>query len=550
MREELRDGDPRAVGPYRLTGLLGEGGQGAVFLGEGPDGQAVAVKVLHTRSAGNARARRYFAKELEAARQVGQFCTAAVLDADLDGDVPYIVSEFVSGPSLGELVAERGPLGGPALHRLAVGTATALTAIHRAGVVHRDFKPGNVIMADGPRVIDFGVARLLDLDATSTGVIGTPAYMAPEQVSGTAPGPAADMFAWAVTMLFAATGRPPFGGDSLPVVFHRILHDRPDVGMLAEPLRGLVAACLAKDPASRPSARDVLLGLVGHDVPTPTPTPTPGPGFRSEAAADSVWSAPDGVRQDGSPRTAGDRAGAAAGRTPQGGPGMSPPGGAGSRGGRLLPYVVSVAAAVTVTAALLITFLVVGKDRPGKETPLSKSSVDTTGKASPKASAPEEGVRWLGRHLGLRLRSGWTVQETDSGTHVLDGACDSPQEGYLGAKCFGFWVLGPEQIATGAHGSGYTGERLYYPAADVQPCFYEVGQQDTPEEPSVSRIVHLGAETARYREWTVDCKDEEYKKTISGFTQREWFIPERSVLVVAHMDVSGLPTALEGASWR
>ncbi|WP_433234861.1 serine/threonine-protein kinase [Actinomadura nitritigenes] len=262
---ELRAGDPGQIGVYRLTGLLGEGGQGSVYRGEAPDGSPVAVKLLHARFGEDAKARSRFAAELSHAQRVAPFCTARVLDADLEGDQPYIVSEFVGGPSLAEAIATAGPSQGSALDRIAIATVTALAAIHEAGIVHRDFKPNNVIMgADGPRVIDFGIARALDATGTlSSAIIGTPAYMAPEQIAGGVIGPAADIFAWACTVAYAASGATPFGRDSIPTVMHRILNEEPDLRGMTSPLRDLVSACLAKDAADRPTAREVLLDLLG-----------------------------------------------------------------------------------------------------------------------------------------------------------------------------------------------------------------------------------------------------------------------------------------------
>src|SRR4051794_805563 len=163
----LRANDPERVGAYLLTGRLGEGGQGVVYLGEGPDGEQAAVKLLHAGFSGDARMRARFAGELASAKRVAPFCTARILDADVEGDAPYLVSEFIDGPSLRGVVDAEGPRSGDALQRLAIGTVTALTAIHEAGIVHRDFKPGNVLLAaDGPRVIDFGIARALDATGT------------------------------------------------------------------------------------------------------------------------------------------------------------------------------------------------------------------------------------------------------------------------------------------------------------------------------------------------------------------------------------------------
>ncbi|WP_175596191.1 serine/threonine-protein kinase, partial [Thermomonospora catenispora] len=261
----LRPNDPREIGGFALLGRLGEGGQGTVYLGGAPDGRRVAVKLLRAELEEGSSARRHLERELAAVRRVAPFCTARILDARLDGEQPYVVSEYIDGPSLQRLVAEQGPLRGDGLLRLAIGTATALAAVHRAGVIHRDFKPGNVLLGpDGPRVIDFGIARPLERSSTTlSGAIGTPAYMAPEQLAAGSAGPPLDMFAWGCTMAFAANGVPPFGNDSIPAVMQRILHGEPELGSLEGPLRDLVAACLEKDPARRPTALQALTALLG-----------------------------------------------------------------------------------------------------------------------------------------------------------------------------------------------------------------------------------------------------------------------------------------------
>ncbi|MBG0828675.1 PASTA domain-containing protein [Planomonospora sp. ID67723] len=262
--QPLKAGDPDMLGDYELVGRLGEGGQGVVYLGMHPatGPEPYAVKLLHG-SVGQER--EAFLREVELAKQVARFCTAQVVGAGLADDRPYIVSEYVDGPSLHREVAVGGPRAGGGLERLAIGTATALAAIHRAGIVHRDLKPQNVLLGpDGPRVIDFGLARALDAAATQTGRgAGTPAYMAPEQVEGAAIDPAADVFSWGATMCFAANGQAPFGQDSIAAVLRRILTAPPELGRLDGWLGALVAECLSKSPADRPTSRELLLALLG-----------------------------------------------------------------------------------------------------------------------------------------------------------------------------------------------------------------------------------------------------------------------------------------------
>src|SRR4051794_1972482 len=265
---DLRPGDPEEIAGYRVVGRLGAGGQGVVYLAIGPSGERVAIKQLRFGPQ-DERARQQFAKEVAAARLVAPFCTAQVLDADLDGPAPYVVSEYIDGLSLQQRVERRGPMSGATLHRLAIGTATALAAIHQVGVVHRDFKPANVMLAhDGPRVIDFGIARDLSTETTVTSrVFGTPAYMAPEQLRAERVGPATDLFAWASVIAFAATGRPPFEAPHMVAVMHRISTGEPDLTGVPADLIPVLRRCLDKDPAARPTAQQTLALLLGRPAP-------------------------------------------------------------------------------------------------------------------------------------------------------------------------------------------------------------------------------------------------------------------------------------------
>ncbi|MFI6316990.1 serine/threonine-protein kinase [Nonomuraea sp. NPDC050556] len=250
-----------------MTGVLGRGGQGTVYLGQGPAGQQVAVKALHIEALADDNARQRFLQEAESARRVAPFCTARVLDVGIADERPYIVSEHIPGPALDELVLKEGPRSGSGLERLAVTTLTALAAIHRAGIVHRDFKPSNVILGpEGPVVIDFGIARALDRSATHS-VMGTPAFMAPEQFEGGSPTSAMDMFSWATTMIYAASGQQAFRGDTFPAIMHAIMTREPDLSAVPDELRPMLAACLSKNPASRPSAANLLRRITGEELP-------------------------------------------------------------------------------------------------------------------------------------------------------------------------------------------------------------------------------------------------------------------------------------------
>ena len=264
MVTELQAGDPRSAGRFRLLGRLGAGGMGQVFLGRSAGSRLVAVKVIRPDLAGDPGFRARFAREVAAAQKVSGLFTALVVDADVDGPMPWLATAYVAGPSLAEAVEAHGPLPEASVLTLAAGLAEGLEAIHAAGVVHRDLKPSNVLLADdGPRVIDFGISRAAEASAlTQSGtVMGSPGYMSPEQAEGREVGPPGDVFSLGAVLAFAAVGQGPFGTGSTPALMYRVVHGQPDTARLSGAVRPLVERCLAKDPGQRPTTAELLAEL-------------------------------------------------------------------------------------------------------------------------------------------------------------------------------------------------------------------------------------------------------------------------------------------------
>ncbi|ONH32795.1 serine/threonine-protein kinase [Pseudofrankia asymbiotica] len=329
--EPLQAGDPTRVGGYQLTARLGAGAMGVVFLGvaddtatiqlddtpghrpapglPGPaasptaprpaggdpaaaDGRLVAVKLIHQRIAAAADYRARFRREVAAARAVAGACAARVLAADPDAPRPWLATEYIPGPTLAEAVSLGGPLSAPTVEALAVGLAEALVAIHRAGIVHRDLKPANVLItATGPKVIDFGMAvptnPAAGTEVTRTGaVVGSPGYLAPEQAEGRRAGPAADVWAWALTVAFAATGRPPFGTGTAGALLYRSMTTEPDLAGVPPRLMSVVRSALRRDPPARPPATRLLASLVGD---------TADPAAAAARVLEVLWQPPASV---------------------------------------------------------------------------------------------------------------------------------------------------------------------------------------------------------------------------------------------------------------
>ncbi|MEV6478465.1 serine/threonine-protein kinase [Streptomyces sp. NPDC051576] len=259
--QPLGDDEPAVVGPYRLLGRLGSGGMGRVYLGRSAGGRTVAVKIVHPHFALDEEFRARFRREVDAARRVGGAWTAPVLDADPEAAVPWVATAYAAGPSLSAAVVDGGPLPIPSVRALGAGLAEALVAVHELGLVHRDVKPSNVLLTlDGPLLIDFGIARATDGTAslTSTGVsVGSPGYMAPEQILGKGATGASDVFSLGAVLAYAAIGESPFPGDSSAALLYKVVHEEPQLGEMGGELRELVSACLAKDPVVRPTPGEV-----------------------------------------------------------------------------------------------------------------------------------------------------------------------------------------------------------------------------------------------------------------------------------------------------
>jgi len=329
--EPLSANDPHAVGEFQLRARLGAGGMGRVYLGFSPAGRAVAIKVVHPELARDAEFRQRFGREVAAARAVGGMYTAPVVAAGLADDPPWLATAYVPGPPLADVVARYGPLPEPAVWRLAAGLAEALRAVHDCGVVHRDLKPANVLLAaDGPHVIDFGISRAFEgTSVTAAGmVVGTPGYMSPEQAEGAQAGPPSDVFSLGCVLAFAATGNAPFGAGSAASVLYRVVTGQPDLAAVPGRLRDVIGACMAKNPAQRPTLA-ALGAMIAQAGPAVSATLT---SFWPPPLAEVIRAAQAYPTQV-SPVQAAPPPGSMAGGPP---PGMAPsgaaPGGMGSTG--------------------------------------------------------------------------------------------------------------------------------------------------------------------------------------------------------------------------
>jgi hypothetical protein len=363
---ELRPGDPAQVGPYRLAGVLGDGGMGRVYLGQSAGGRRVAVKVIRPDLADDPSFRLRFRREVDAARKVTGLYTALVVNADTEGMVPWLATAYVDGPPLSAELARSGPLGPRRLLGLAAGLAEGLAAIHTAGVVHRDLKPANVLLGpDGPVIVDFGISRAAEASTlTAAGMlIGTPGFMAPEQIKDSASAaPASDVFSLGALLCFAATGRRPFGTGPLESIVYHTVHAEPDLSGVPDELRSLVARCLAKDPVLRPTTAQILAEVAGSEPVTVTIPPVGSPPLTPRIAPATPGAASVGAALTGAPEAP-----------------------VGRRGRRRAPWL-AVGTALVAAVAVAIPLLM---HKPGTaQGPPGSSGSGTTTSSAPTASGP------------------------------------------------------------------------------------------------------------------------------------------------------------------
>ena len=464
--EPLAANDPRQVGVFRLHSRLGAGGMGRVYLGYSPGGRAVAVKVVHPELARDPEFMLRFRREVQAAEAVSGAYTAPVIGAGPDDSPPWLATAFVAGPSLADLVGRSGPLPEAAVWRLAGGLIEALQAIHARGLVHRDLKPANILIAvDGPRVIDFGISRALQGGGTVITAVrttmGTPAYMSPEQAEGHEIGPSSDVFSLGSVIAFAAMGAAPFDGGDMFSIAYRVVHAEPDLGRLSPALRALVAACLAKEPAARPSLERLMDSVVagsapfpsaapgkfwpdpvdalvaGQASPAPAPAPAPGAGTVPGAGDSQALGVTHTVHPAVTPVSA------SAGPYP--GPAMAPP----RRGpGRwLLVAAGAGVAAAAVGATLALVLSSKGTDSThldGHTTPPSHSATTSAPPASASAVAP-----------ATTAPPSSSASASPTTSLIAVTVCANPAGGCNLPGASQYMEITPKTITTSGDGSGY-----------------------------------------------------------------------------------------------
>ncbi|TQS18885.1 serine/threonine protein kinase [Microbispora hainanensis] len=573
--QPLLTGDPRRIGPYLVVGRLGAGGMGAVYAAVDGSGRRVAVKLVHETLSVDLEFRRRFSRETSVLAGVEGACLARVLDSDAGTERPWLATEFIPGPTLEQHVEAEGPLTGDALYGLAAGVAEALVAMHAAGVVHRDLKPPNVILSpQGPRLIDFGIAKVLDSTSmTHTGtLIGSPGWISPEEYGDGNTGTPADVYGWGLLVLYASTGEPPYGTGRLEVLAYRVREQIPDLQAVPEDLRDLVGRALAKDPAERPAAADVLAAvtetwqgeepgtepgdvtsfiqrtwvLPSHEAPDwPEVVVAPAPPTRLLRSEEPV-TAPATAEAAAAVSGANNAPVTAAGRP--------------SRASWIHAYVATAAAVTLITVTAIIAASaserstpVVTQAAPASPVqatvapaPVATATVTPAPAESPKKKPEAAGRRVSFKGVSLTLPKGWRMT-----TDGDDRACvESPRSG--GADGPWDFFCRPDSMAVELTstkddwpGFGIEDSEFGFMWGQHVPCLtggsvlrdpYGSISDDEGEaglyygiDPYASRLVHSGLAKMRdgrkayYREWQVACE------VNLVYTMMVWYLPQSKV---------------------
>lgn len=542
----LEKNDPARIGGYRLVGRLGSGGMGVVYAGVDPGGRRVAVKVVHPAFAGDSEFRARFARETAVLGRVTGACIAQVVAADTTTDKPWLATEYVSGPTLDAYIRDHGPLSGDSLYGVAAGLAEAIVAIHSAGVVHRDLKPANVILSpDGPRVVDFGIARALDETAmTRTGVIvGSPGWISPEEYHGDEAGPAADVYNWGLLVTYAASGTLPFGIGRPEVLASRVTRSKVDTSAVPENLRDLVDQALAKIPEDRPDATTVLNGTVDLWRAEKGATTLDGdnPAKNATMLLGETWAIPS-IRE-----TAWLQAGRRTGNK------------------RMIFAIGALASALTVIAAATFAD---GTNHTNSGNSISESiqpsRVSRSGSPSkPPTSTPSAlsthtspPTATDGNFKGIRLRvpGGWKLRQVNANTACIESPHSRGTSGPWKMDCRPDAMLiqtnvGPDEWpADRMDGGNYLLAAHYAPclengrvakARDVESMdnfdeayahfgnfiYYQIAEDASLIDSGLKRL--SDGRRAKYAEWYISC-------TAFNYNMKIWYLPKSKVIFYVH----------------
>lgn len=559
----LRPGDPLSVGPFRLVGLLGEGGMGTVYGALDRDGAHVALKVVRDRHAADPVYRERFAQEAAVLSRVSAECAPRFLGADPGAEPPWMATGFVTGRTLTEHLAQLGPLTGERLVAFAAGTVEALAAVHAAGITHRDVKPANVILSpDGPRLLDFGIARLTEDPSPEEGVFGSPGWIAPERLAGEAGTPKADVFAWGGLVVHAATGHGPFGRGDTATLLARTRRGEVDAQGVPEDLLPLVLRALAPDPDARPTASEAL----GELLALGRTAPEQDPRTRLRTLLAVSWTGFEAVRGLGGWVAVAGPPGAATGSAAAGATGAAGGGTAGGSGGATATASATAAGTGKLVAAGAALTVLVGAGAwvAGQWYSEQRDEAGPVVQAAPTEPAePTRAVEFRG--MTVEVPEDWVVDrlpysfvypetgETIEGEDIAlrtpgqEAACE-PDVYDRTFFCPGVWLIGPGSISYRMYQSPLDGSGPYLEGG-ISTC--PEGEEYRREEGEVEEVTDalapVGERMAYHRVWEVGCLpsgSDGSQEDMSWFEQRYWLLPESEILVLDHYMTQGLDEML------